>query len=48
MQMLLERISDGPFVTAYKLDICYTNWKFPYESFVNLTNQPSQKLKVKS
>ena len=46
--MVLERISDGAFVTANKLDFCYTNWKFPYELFVNSTNQPSQKLIVKS
>ena len=46
--MLLEQISDGAFVTANKLDFCYTNWKFPYELFVNLRNQPSQKLIVKS
>ena len=46
--MLLERNSDRAFVKANKLYFCYTNWKFPYELFVNLTNQPSQKLIVKS
>ena len=46
--MLLERINDGAFVTDKKLDFCNTNWTFPYELFVNLTNQPSQKLIVKS
>ena len=45
--MLLERINDGAFVTANKLDSCYANWNCPYELFVNLTNQPSQKLKLK-
>ena len=28
--MLLERISDGAFIMANKLDFCYTNWEFPY------------------
>ena len=46
--MLLKRISDGAFVTANKLRFGYTNWQFPYELFVNLTNQLSQKLMVKS
>ena len=45
--MLLERISDGAFVTANKIDFCYSNWDFAYELFANLTNQPSQKLKFK-
>ena len=45
--MFSERISDGTFVTANKLDFCYTNWKFAYEFFANLTSQPSQKLKLK-
>ena len=45
--MLLERISDGAFVTAKKLDFCYTNWEFSYELFANLTNQSSRKLKLK-
>ena len=45
--MLLERIGDAGFVTANKLDFCYTNWEFSYELFGNLTNQPSQKLKLK-
>ena len=45
--MLLERISDGAFVTATKLDFCYTNWEFAYKLFANLTTQPSQKLKLK-
>ena len=45
--MLLEWISDGAFFMANKLDFCYTNWKFSYELFANLTNQPSQKLKLK-
>ena len=45
--MLLERISDGAFVTANKLDFCYTNWEYSYELFANLTNQPSQNLKLK-
>ena len=45
--MLLERISDEAFVMANKLDFCYTNWGFPYELFANLTNQPSQKVKIK-
>ena len=45
--MLLERISDGAYVTANKLDFCYTNWEFSYELFTNLTNQPSQKLKLR-
>ena len=26
IQMLIERISDGAFVMANKLDFCYTNW----------------------
>ena len=47
IQMLLEQISDGAFVTANKRDFYYTNWEFPYELFANLTNQPSQKLKLK-
>ena len=46
--MQLERISDGAFVTANKLDFFNTNWEFPYELFANLTNQPSQQLKLKS
>ena len=45
--MLLERISDGAFVTVNKLVFCYTNWESSYELFANLTNQPSQKLKLK-
>ena len=45
--MLLERISDGAFITDNKLDFYYTNWKFPYELFANYTNEPSQKLKLK-
>ena len=45
--MLLERFSDGAFVTANKLDVCYTNWEFLYELFANLTSLPSQKLKLK-
>ena len=45
--MLSERISDGAFVAANKLDFCYTNWEFSFELFSNLTNQPSQKLKLK-
>ena len=45
--MLLERISDGAFVTADKLDFCYTNWQFAYEIFAYLTSQPSQNLKLK-
>ena len=46
--MLLEWISDGAFVVANELDFLNTNWKFPYELFVNLTKQPSHKLIVKS
>ena len=46
--MLLERISNRAFVTANKLNFFYANWKFPYELFVNLTNQLIQKLIVKS
>ena len=45
--MLLERMSNGAFLTANKLDVCYTNWEFAYELFANLTSQPSQKLKLK-
>ena len=45
--MLLERISDGAFVMATKIDFCYTNWEFPYKLFANLTSQPSQKLQLK-
>ena len=45
--MLLEWISDGAFFTANKLDFCYTDWEFPYELFLNLTNHLSQKLKLK-
>ena len=45
--MLLERISNEAFVTANKVDFCYTNWEFAYELFANLTSQPSQKLKLK-
>ena len=45
--MLLERISDGAFVTANKLDFCYTNWEFLCELLANLTSQPSQKFKLK-
>ena len=52
--MLLERISDRAFVTANKLDFCYTTWEFSYEIFGNLTNQKlklkfkTQKLKIQS
>ena len=45
--MLLERISDGVFVTANKLVFFNTNWEFRYELFANLKSQPSQKLKLK-
>ena len=45
--MLLERTSDGTFIMFNKLVFCYTNWEFSYELFANLTNQPSQKLKLK-
>ena len=45
--MLLERISDGNFVTTNKLDFCYTNCEFSYELFENLNHQPTQKLKLK-
>ena len=45
--MLLERISDGAFLMANKLDFCYTNWEFAYELFANLTSRPSQKLQLK-
>ena len=45
--MLLERISDGAFVTANKLDFFYTNWESSYELFSNLKSQPSQELKLK-
>ena len=45
--MLLERIGHGVFVTANKLDFCYTNWEFPYELFASLTNKPTEKLKLK-
>ena len=44
--MLLERISDRAFVTANKLDF-FIQIEFPHELFANLTNQPSQKLKLK-
>ena len=46
--MLLERISDGVFLTANELNFCYTNWKVSYELFLNLTNHPGQKLIVKN
>ena len=45
--MLIERISDGAFVTANELDFDYINWEFAYELFANLTNQPSHELKLK-
>ena len=45
--MLSERISDGAFVTANKLEFSYTNWEFSYELFENSTNQKF-KLKFKS
>ena len=45
--MVLERISNEAFVTANKLDFSYTYWDSPHELFVNLTNQLSQKLKLK-
>ena len=45
--MSSERIGDGAFVTANKLDFRYTNWEFADELFSNLTSQPSQKLQLK-
>ena len=45
--MLLERIGDGAFVTANRLDFCYTNSESAKELFANLTIQQSQKIKLK-
>ena len=44
--MVLERISDGAFVTANKLDFCYTNWA-PLRIICKLNKPTKSEDKVK-